>query len=424
MKASTLRAWSWAHKWSSLVSTAFLLMLCVTGLPLVFTHEIEHVLLQDSWTPTHPNGPKLNLDQVLNAALARKPGEVPAFMSFDEDRPVVNVTSIKPGDKAGAYSFQPIDQTSGEPAPSVAGHPVMEFLLKLHTDMFLGLPGMLFLGAMGLLLILALVSGVVLYAPFMRRLPFGAVRASKQARTRWLDYHNLLGAVTLAWVLVVGTTGVVNTLATPIIGLLEEHGPEGAYARLRQARARQPAQLASGRRRSRQGRPARHAAAVRRLPRLDLFDRPPLRGVLPRRHASDRAPDHPGPDRRPHRPVGRRRAHALVREDPVAVAAAALRRLWRSGAEDSLGAAGPGHHRDPGLGPLSVAGQAEAGEMKKPGHHFTLWQVFRAPAVIAALSLFGLVAALLGDGLWDVVGALTLASSVAATVWALTVRRR
>jgi len=215
MKASTLRAWSWAHKWSSLVSTLFLLMLCVTGLPLVFTHEIEEAAMHQAWTPAHPNGPKLDLDQVLAAAMARKPGEVAAFMSFDEDRPVVNVTSVVPG-KSG-YSFQPIDQTSGDPAPSVAGHPVMEFLLQLHTDMFLGLPGMLFLGAMGLLLMIALVSGVVLYAPFMRRLPFGTVRAHKVARTRWLDYHNLLGAVTLAWVLVVGVTGVVNTLATPII---------------------------------------------------------------------------------------------------------------------------------------------------------------------------------------------------------------
>ena len=50
----------------------------------------------------------------------------------------------------------------GEGAPLVAGHPVMEFLLQLHTDMFLGLPGMLFLGAMGLLLVVAVVSGVVM----------------------------------------------------------------------------------------------------------------------------------------------------------------------------------------------------------------------------------------------------------------------
>lgn len=60
----------------------------------------------------------------------------------------------------------------------------------------------------------------------------------------------------------------------------------------------------------------------------------------------------------------------------------------------------------------------------KSGHHLTLWQVFRAPGVIAALSLFGLVAALLGDGAWDAVGATALASCVVATIWALAARRR
>lgn len=217
MRPGAIRAWSWVHKWSSLVSTAFLLMLCVTGLPLVFTHELEEVLLAEAWAPANPGGELLDLDEVLEVALARQPGDAPMFMSFDTDRPVVNVTSRAPGDPTGHYNFQPIDQTSGEPAPLVAGHPLTEFLLQLHTDLFLGLPGMLFLGAMGLLLLAAVVSGLVLYAPFMRRLPFGALRLERSTRTRWLDWHNLLGAVTVAWVLVVGATGVVNTLAVPII---------------------------------------------------------------------------------------------------------------------------------------------------------------------------------------------------------------
>jgi len=217
MKASTLRAWSWVHTWSSLVSTLFLLMLCLTGLPLVFTHEIDELLLGHDERPVQTDGPRLNLDQVLDIALSRHPGGAPMFMSFDEDRPVVNVTSIDPDGPADDYTFQPIDRFTGEAAPPVAGHPVMEFILKLHTDLFLGLAGMLFLGVMGLMLTAATVSGVVLYAPFMRKLPFGTVRATKAVRTRWLDYHNLLGVVTAAWVLVVGLTGVVNTLAVPII---------------------------------------------------------------------------------------------------------------------------------------------------------------------------------------------------------------
>ena len=230
MKTATIRAWSWVHTWSSLVATAFLLMLCVTGLPLVFTHEIEEALLEHQWTPANADGPLLTLDEVLATALSRHPGDMPAFMSFDVDRPVVNVTSRAPDAPAGAYNFQPIDQTSGDPAPPVAGHPVMEFLLQLHTDLFLGLPGMLFLGVMGLMLVAAVVSGVVLYAPFMRRLPFGTVRSQRSARTRWLDWHNLLGAVTVAWVLVVGVTGVVNTLAVPIIAYWKDTALAGLTA--------------------------------------------------------------------------------------------------------------------------------------------------------------------------------------------------
>ena len=68
MKTTTIRAWSWVHTWSSLVATAFLLMLCVTGLPLVFTHEIEEALLDRPWTPANAEGPLLTLDQVLATA--------------------------------------------------------------------------------------------------------------------------------------------------------------------------------------------------------------------------------------------------------------------------------------------------------------------------------------------------------------------
>jgi uncharacterized iron-regulated membrane protein len=76
---------------------------------------------------------------------------------------------------------------------------------------------MLFLGAMGLLFAAAIVSGVVVYGPFMRRLDFGTVRENRSARTQWLDLHNLLGVVTLTWALVVGVTGVINTWAELIV---------------------------------------------------------------------------------------------------------------------------------------------------------------------------------------------------------------
>ena len=219
MGKQTIKAWSWVHKWTSLLCTLFLLMLCLTGLPLIFHDEIDGALNPDSWAPANPAAEHLTLDEILDTALESRPGEVPIFMSFDIDRPVVNVTSGPSADAPGsAMHFASFDLTSGDLVPPADnGESVMEFILQLHTDMFLGLPGMLFLGFMGILFVLSVISGVVLYAPFMRKLEFGTLRRHQSKRLKWLNYHNFLGIVAVAWLLVVGLTGVINTLEEPII---------------------------------------------------------------------------------------------------------------------------------------------------------------------------------------------------------------
>jgi uncharacterized iron-regulated membrane protein len=68
-------------------------MLCLTGLPLIFHDEIDAALDDSTWQPANPDGPLLSLDRMLDAALENRPDHVPLFMSFDIDRPVVNVTS-------------------------------------------------------------------------------------------------------------------------------------------------------------------------------------------------------------------------------------------------------------------------------------------------------------------------------------------
>jgi uncharacterized iron-regulated membrane protein len=227
--SAAIRTWYLIHKWTGLVCTVFLLMLCVTGLPLIFHDEIDALIEGDgaemTGLPSSGEGPGLlPLDAMLQRALAQRPGEVPLFMAFDNASPVLTVTTgPAPDAREAAMTIQLFDRTTGEPAGQVVeGEGVMGFILKLHTDMFLGLPGMLFLGAMGMVFLAATISGVVLYAPFMRRLPFGTLRTSRSARLKQLDYHNLLGIVALAWIVVVGGTGVINAFATPIIQLWQQ----------------------------------------------------------------------------------------------------------------------------------------------------------------------------------------------------------
>jgi uncharacterized iron-regulated membrane protein len=92
-------------------------------------------------------------------------------------------------------------------------------MLDLHRGLFLDLPGELFLGLIGVLFVISILSGIVLYGPFMKKLDFGTVRRERSRRLKWLDLHNLLGIVTAAWLLVVGLTGIINELSTPLFGL-------------------------------------------------------------------------------------------------------------------------------------------------------------------------------------------------------------
>ena len=223
MTRTSIRIWYLVHKWSSLICTIFLLMLCITGLPLIFHDEIDW-LSGDAPEYGMPgigssgNTPGLlPLDDMMAKALAARPGEVPLFMAFDNDQPSMTITTApRPDSPAEDMTLLIFDRSTGNMISAADEGGVMHFLLQLHTDMFLGLPGMLFLGLMGLFFVIAIVSGVVLYAPFMRKLEFGTLRVSRSARLKWLDYHNLLGIVALAWMTVVGATGVINALATPI----------------------------------------------------------------------------------------------------------------------------------------------------------------------------------------------------------------
>jgi len=216
MRTATVRTWCWVHKWTSLVCTVFLLMLCLTGLPLIFHDEIDAAFDDRPPLAALPkDAPDLPLDAFVRTAVAMYPGERPLFMSFDDDRPVTNVTTAKvaqPG--RGDLHITAIDRRTAKPVGALdedAG--IMAVILRLHVDMFAGLPGKLFFGFMGLLFCASIVSGIVVYAPFMRKLAFGDIRTNRSRRVRWLDLHNLLGIATAMWVGVVGLTGVVNTLS-------------------------------------------------------------------------------------------------------------------------------------------------------------------------------------------------------------------
>ena len=221
MKATTIRRWSLVHTWTSLICTLFLLMLALTGLPLIFHHELEQLLGDAPQLRELPaDAPHLGLQQLVDAAERHRQGEVIQYLGYDEDEPngVVAITAATAGTEPNSSHTFMLDARSGEALEMPAANGgILMVILRLHVDMFAGLPGKLLLAFMGLLFVVAIISGVVLYAPFMRRLKFAEVRREKASRTRWLDLHNLIGIVTLTWALVVGVTGVISACADLLI---------------------------------------------------------------------------------------------------------------------------------------------------------------------------------------------------------------
>jgi uncharacterized iron-regulated membrane protein len=215
--ARAIEIWQRIHKWTSLISTLFLLLLCVTGLPLIFKDDIERLLGAGTLPPTSTS--VASLDQVAEIALSRCPGYVPLSFYWDEHATGIIRFSLAKAPHVSwktarwvainSYSAQIVDDIPSSPR-------VMDVILTLHKELFAGLPGELFLAAVGLIFLVSLVSGTVLYGPFMRRLVFGAVRRDRSGWIKWLDLHNLLGISTLAWAIVVGATGLVNALSTPL----------------------------------------------------------------------------------------------------------------------------------------------------------------------------------------------------------------
>jgi len=210
---SSIRRWAWVHKWSSLVCTVFMLLLCLTGLPLIFHHEINHWLGNEVEPPVMPaNTPYASMDQVLASAKALYPEKVVQFVFRDVDEDKAWTVSLgKTPTSQDDTKFISVDaRTAKVLMEPKFNEGFMHVIFKLHVDLFAGLPGMLFLGLMGVLMVIAIVSGVVLYAPFMRKLHFGEIRHRRTEKLKRLDVHNFLGIVTLMWALTVSATGVIN----------------------------------------------------------------------------------------------------------------------------------------------------------------------------------------------------------------------
>lgn len=218
------RRWFLWHKWTSLICTLFLLLLCITGLPLVFHHEIED-LSTNKHAVTASSGTDLNLDRVAAIVKKQEPEKVIRFLYWDDEEPDAVFASMSDSLKASPnnYKIVSLNRYTGKVhETTTASEGFMYTMLRLHVDLFAGIPGKLFMALMGILFVIAIISGVMLYGPIMKKFDFGMIRTDKSRRLKWLDMHNMLGIVTLTWAMIVGLTGVINGFSDVVLGLWQQ----------------------------------------------------------------------------------------------------------------------------------------------------------------------------------------------------------
>lgn len=207
----------WLHRWSSLIATPFFFVLCVTGTILIFHHEIESLLGTLPEVTVPADAKRAPLAPMVRLAQAQSPDRKAMYVFWDDDSPERIAIGMGP---AGATKFDEVHPAffnayTGEFLKSVDFSKTLTgFMLTLHANWFLDLPGRLFGGMIALLVVLSLLSGLVVYAPYVKRIAFGAVRGRPGSRLKQLDLHNLIGVVVLGWAFVVSLTGVFLALAS------------------------------------------------------------------------------------------------------------------------------------------------------------------------------------------------------------------
>ncbi|MGQ9367121.1 PepSY-associated TM helix domain-containing protein [Azospirillum sp. A39] len=222
MTPASLRTWRAVHRWTSLICSANLLVLCVTGLILVFHHEIDHLLGAEELDTSYAEGQsRLPLRSLAEIADGQDAALVPRFLSFDpEDAGATYVYLGAPGSRdfeggrwAVLNAYTGANKVLGDHEDTFVG-----FMLKLHVDLFAGFAGQMFVGVMGVLFVVSAASGLVVYGPFMKKLAFGLLRFGRGTRIANIDLHNLFGVATLVWAVVVGLTGAILSFSPLILG--------------------------------------------------------------------------------------------------------------------------------------------------------------------------------------------------------------
>ena len=215
------------HQWVSLICALFLLLLVLTGLPLLFRGEIH------AWNTL--NLPERGGPMAMTEIWQALPEATEAVKAAS---PAKEILSVTPDPSDGTLSFLVKDPEAQPPRTQMrmggeriiydvrAGtafnradrvyrsEAVREFMHTmhiLHVRMGMDHGGRDLLATMCVLAVISVVSGVYLYLPMMKKLSFGTLRR-KTSRLFWSDWHKLVSIFAGVWTVAMCLSGIFIVL--------------------------------------------------------------------------------------------------------------------------------------------------------------------------------------------------------------------
>jgi len=217
MKTATLRTFLTVHTWVGLIAGMALFIAFYAGAISVFSHELGD-WNRSGRDAVAPADPVARSQALLDAVLREHPQAAEGLYLVlpGEHGPQPSAYWFSPtGDASRRFAFAGADSDVLRELPEREGF--VDFVYDLHFTA--GLPktfGTYLFGVVCLLYGLALVSGVVIYAPGFLKDLF-ALRLGKNIKRLWQDAHNVIGMLSLPFHVVFAWSGFVLTLGLVLL---------------------------------------------------------------------------------------------------------------------------------------------------------------------------------------------------------------
>lgn len=219
MKAATLRAFLSVHSWMGLLAGMALFIAFYAGAITVFTHALSSWQTTPPATQAVPADPVAAAQTLLDTVITAHPQVAESFLVLlpGEHGPLARVYWYGPQADAsgGMRQYQLSSNGALLELPQRVGF--ADFLYDLHFTA--GLPrtfGTYLFGVVSVLYGLALVSGVVLYAPVFFKDLF-ALRIGANLKRLWQDAHNVVGMLSLPFHVIFAWSGAVLCLGVLLL---------------------------------------------------------------------------------------------------------------------------------------------------------------------------------------------------------------